>query len=243
MRRRGCATRVCGPQRAWTPARTREGGGVGSRHRGGVSGLAMTTAGGAMIGYKFGGPLGAAIGAGVGAAAGVVRLFMKGAEQKAREKIKSAYGVDISDKGVLRQIVEMAKSDFGGNVDMAIRSPQIRELIELYAMTTGQKTSGMPATMRPATLSQRGGAVYEQPSFSNGSPLSSGFGRIGAPSASQTVINITVPGAKEFFEKETVRVVAANPRAVQSAAMSAAKQNAGRREMASLQMSPGLLTA
>jgi hypothetical protein len=63
----------------------------------------------------------------------------------------------------------------------------------------------------------------------------------GAPSGGQTVINITVPGAKEFFEKETVRVVVENPRAVQSAAMSATKQNAGRREMASLQMSPGLL--
>jgi outer membrane protein assembly factor BamB len=59
--------------------------------------------------------------------------------------------------------------------------------------------------------------------------------------AGPTVINITVPGAKEFFEKETVRVVVENPRAVQSAAMAATKQNAGRREMTGLQLSPGLI--
>jgi hypothetical protein len=77
--------------------------------RGGVSGLAMTTAGGALIGFKYGGPLGAAIGAGAGFVAGLVRLFVKSAEEKAREKIKALYGVDISDKGLLKQIVDTAK--------------------------------------------------------------------------------------------------------------------------------------
>ena len=57
------------------------------------------------------------------------------------------------------------------------------------------------------------------------------------------VINITVPGAKEFFEKETVRVVVENPRAVQSAAMNAIRANSNRRELTSLQLSPGTLTS
>ncbi|MBI4875414.1 MAG: hypothetical protein HY822_12340, partial [Acidobacteria bacterium] len=77
--------------------------------RGGKLGLAMTTAGGAAIGFKFGGPIGAGVGAWIGFWAGVARLFVKGAQEKAREKIKATYGVDISDKGVLKQIVEMAK--------------------------------------------------------------------------------------------------------------------------------------
>ncbi len=76
--------------------------------RGGVAGLAMTTAGGAMIGFKYGGPLGAAIGAGVGAVAGLVRLFVKGAQEKAREKIKATYGVDIREKNILAEIVNIA---------------------------------------------------------------------------------------------------------------------------------------
>jgi hypothetical protein len=50
-----------------------------------------------------------------------------------------------------------------------------------------------------------------------------------------------VPGAKEFFEKETVRVVADNPRGVQPAAMTTTQASAGRREMTGLQLLPGLI--
>ncbi len=91
--------------------------------RGGKAGVAETTAGGALIGYKFGGPLGAAIGGIAGAVAGIVRLFVKGAADKAKEKIKALYGVDIADKGMLKQIVDMAKSDFGGGRRSASRPP------------------------------------------------------------------------------------------------------------------------
>jgi gas vesicle protein len=208
--------------------------------RGGLSGLAMTTAGGAMIGFKYGGPVGAAIGAGIGAVAGLVRLFVKGAQEKAREKIKATYGVDIREKNILAEIVNIAKQGFGGNLDMAIRSQQIRDLVELYALSTGQSTTGLPARMRPVSLLQQGGNLF-QPS-SGGLTIDCISG--GAPSAAApTVINITVPGAKEFFEKETVRVVVENPRAVQSATMAATKQNAGRREMTGLQLSPGLIVS
>jgi hypothetical protein len=208
--------------------------------RGGVSGLAMTTAGGAMIGFKYGGPLGAAIGAGIGAVAGLVRLFVKGAQEKAREKIKATYGVDIREKNILAEIVNIAKQGFGGNLDMAIRSQQIRDLVELYALSTGQSTAGLPATVRPVSLLQQGGSLFQ----SSASGLTLDRIGSGAPSAAAaTVINITVPGAKEFFEKETVRVVVENPRAVQSATMAATKQNAGRREMTGLQLSPGLIVS
>lgn len=62
-------------------------------------------------------------------------------------------------------------------------------------------------------------------------------------SAGPIVINVTVPGAKEFFEKETVRVVLDNPRSVQASSLAATRANAGRRELTSLQLSPGLLTS
>ncbi|MFZ5558384.1 MAG: hypothetical protein ACOZDY_16970 [Pseudomonadota bacterium] len=207
--------------------------------RGGVSGLAMTTAGGAMIGFKYGGHLGAAIGAGIGSVAGLVRLFVKGAQEKAREKIKATYGVDIRDNSVLKQIVDIAKQGFGGNLEAAIRSQQIRDLVELYALSTGQSTSGLPATVRPVSLLQQGGGLFQ--SSSGGLTLAPLGGGTPSSAAGPTVINITVPGAKEFFEKETVRVVVENPRAVQSAAMTATKASAGRREMTGLQLSPGLI--
>ncbi|MBI4443282.1 MAG: hypothetical protein HY649_07900 [Acidobacteria bacterium] len=200
----------------------------------------------ARVTASFGGPLGAAIGAGIGAIAGSIRLFVKSAEEKAREKIKATYGVEIKYKGILRQIVQMAKQGFGGNLDMAIRSAPVRDLIELYAMTTGQSTGGLPANVSPVSLVQTGGSLFQQPGFSQGGLPTIGLDRIGAgvaQNAGPIVVNITVPGAKEFFEKETVRVVVENPRAVQSAALSAIKANAGRRELTSLQLSPGTLTS
>src|SRR5579885_1332081 len=156
--------------------------------RGGVSGLAMTTAGGAMVGFKYGGPLGAAIGAGVGAVAGLVRLFVKGAQEKAREKIKATYGVDIREKNILAEIVNIAKQGFGGNLDMAIRSQQIRDLVELYALSTGQSTSGLPATVKPVSLLQQGGSLFQ--SSSGGLVLDRIGGGAPSSAAAPTVIKI-----------------------------------------------------
>ena len=197
--------------------------------------------------------MGAAIGAGIGAVAGIIRMFFKGAADKVREKVKATYGVDIKDKGICSQIADMAKQSFGGNIDMAIRSPEVRDLIELYAQTTGQKATGMPAKMTPLSLVQSGGTLMQQPGYSNGSlasPMaglpSAGLDRISggtATNAGPMVINISVPGAKDFFEKETVRVVIDNPCAVQTASVSATKKNFNRRELTGLQLSPGTLTS
>lgn len=174
----------------------------------------MTTAGGALIGAKFGGPLGAAIGAGVGAAAGLVRLFIKGATQKAREKIKALYGVNIPDRGLLQQIVETAKQSFGSNLDVAIRSPQIRDLIELYAMSTGQSTSGLPTTVKPLRLVQQGGSLFQQ--AGGGASLHRVIG--GTPSnAGSVVIRLDGQATTALLRGEAVQAIAAKPRTVQSA--------------------------
>ena len=151
--------------------------------RGGLSGLGMDVAGGAIVGMQFGGPIGAAIGAGVGFAAGLVRLFVKGAEEKARQKVKAAHGVDISDKNLLKQIVDTAKQAYGGNLDMAIRSKPVLELIQLYAMSTGQN-SPLQAAPRPVNLVQQGGGIFQAGSYENGSLVgySSAFPSVGGVS-------------------------------------------------------------
>lgn len=136
--------------------------------RGGLAGLGETTAGGALIGFKFGGPIGAAIGAGVGAIAGTIRLFFKGASEKLRQKIKDTYRVDISDKGVLTQIANIAKQNYGGNLDMAIRSQPVRELIELYQMAHGGDARGIVDRPVASVFSNSGGVLSATPSFFNG---------------------------------------------------------------------------
>ena len=218
--------------------------------RGGKLGVAETTAGGAAIGYKFGGPLGAAIGGSIGLVAGIVRLFVKGAEEKVREKIKATYGVDIADKGVLRQIADMAKSAFGGNIDMAIRSQQVRDLIQLYAMSTGQKTSGMPANVQAVSVVQSGGSLFQSPQYNNGTPLPGlgglpGLDKIGSgtPSGGGLVIQLDGPATTALLQGQAVQAIANNPRLVQSATMAATRSNSNRRELTSLQLSPGTIVS
>jgi hypothetical protein len=213
---------------------------IAGLQRGGWSGLGMTTAGGALIGLQFGGPLGAAIGAGVGFVAGLVRMLFKGAQEKAREKIKALYGINIADKGILGQIVEMAKSGFGGNLDVAIRSPQIRDMIQLYGETVDQRGIGFPSRMQPLTFQQAGGRLYELPSYSGGVQLPA----LSASGASKTVniFQFDGPATTALLRGEAVQVVQGNPRLVANANIRANSQNFGRRRQAAQMIAPELVT-
>ncbi len=187
-----------------------------------------------------GAAIGAAIGAGVGLVAGLIRMFVKGATEKARQKVKATYGVDIKDKGVLKQIVDMAKQGFGGNLDMAIRSQAVRDLVELYAMTTGQGTSGMPAKMTSLSLTQSGGSIYQQ-----GGLPGAGIGGTGGAfsiNISRAPINITAPDAAAL-KGEITDILERSDREIQNATKRAMKKNYQRRELTALQVSPGALTS
>ncbi|MDZ4801069.1 MAG: hypothetical protein SGI92_23160, partial [Bryobacteraceae bacterium] len=207
--------------------------------RGGLIGLGETTAGGALIGAKFGGPVGAAIGAGIGAAAGIARLFVKGAEEKARQKIRDVYDVDVKDKALLKLVVETARSR--GGLDVAIQTKEVRELIELYALSTGQNTNRLPAAMKPLGLVQQGGTLFSQsPGSSRLDSIQSGTKSNAGPVVIQSLtLQVDGQSAADLLEGR----IADNPRLVQSAVLNATKSNYGRREMAAQTLSPGLLTA
>lgn len=142
--------------------------------RGGWSGLGMTTGGGALIGFKYGGPLGALIGGLAGFGVGLAGLFRKSPEQKVKEKVQNAYGVDISDKKLLSQIAEMAKQNFAANFDTAIRSQQVVELVRLYALTTGQSTSRLPKEVTSSTIVQQEGKLAQQATYLHGRKVEAG---------------------------------------------------------------------
>ena len=215
--------------------------------RGGVAGLFETIGGGALIGAKFGGPIGAAIGAGVGAVAGIIRLFIKGAQDKAREKIKALYGVDIKDKGLLKQIVDMAKQGFGGNMDVAIRSQQVKDLIELYAMATGQDIGRLGVGKgAPISLMQSGGIVTQAPVYYNGSALPAPPRTAAAAPAggsATVVLQLDGPTTERVLQGQAVEVLASNPRVAVDAVNRASKGNYGRFEQSRQLFSPGLVRA
>ena len=184
------------------------------------------------------------------------RRGWSGCSSKARSRrrtrrSRTLYGVDISDKAVLQQIVDTAKQSYGGNLDMAIRTQHVRDLIQLYAMSTGQATKGMPATVHPLDLVQSGGSLYQSPGYSNGTALPGMGGlptldshrrrrglRRGAGGHPTRRARDHEPPAGRGGE-----AIASNPRVVAGASLSAAKSNAGRRELTSLQLSPGLVTS
>jgi hypothetical protein len=215
--------------------------------RGGIAGLGETTAGGAMIGYKFGGGLGAAIGAGAGALAGIGRMFIKGSIEKAHDKIKAAYGVDIADKGVLSQIVDIAKQGFGGNLDMAIRSSQVADLVRLYGMSTNQSTGRMAAPMTSSTMIESGGGMSLAPTYYGGNIMGGGLpGAISAGGGgygSNYTIQLDGPATTRVLNGQVATSINRNPQMVQKAVTMATQQSYNRRQMSALMLSPGTLTS
>jgi hypothetical protein len=221
---------------------------INGLQRGGIAGLGETTLGGAMIGFKFRGPVGAAIGAGIGAVAGTIRLFIKGSIEKAHDKIKAAYGVDIADKGVLSQIVDIAKQGYGGNLDMAIRTSQVADLVRLYAMSTNQGTGRMAAPMTSSTMIESGGRMSLAPTYYGGNILGgglpgSGLAGAGGGYGGSTVIKLDGPATTALLQGQVVKTVQQNPRIVQAATMKATQQSFNRRQMTALMLSPGTLTS
>lgn len=188
------------------------------------------------------GPVGWIAAAGIGATVALIGMFRKSAESKAREKIRSMYQVEIREKGILQQIVETAKQGFGGDLDLAIRSPQIRDLIELYAISTGQPF-GIASRIRPTTLFQAGGQIWQEPTYEYGRPIT-------VPGPPVSLPNLVTPtatpaGAPQIVNvqigSETVAQVIFQDGRVVKAVAAGMKANVSRREVLALQLAPGTL--
>jgi len=174
--------------------------------------------------------LGAGIGAAVGGIAGLFRSLVKTADQKLQEKIRALYAIDVQDKGVRAQILEMAKSKYGGNIDMAIRAPETQELIKLYAMSTGQSATGMPRQMYGATLNQSGaGGLQLQPVYSNGQVVESPYSGVTTSQWSQGMyVQLNPQQANDLFEGRVVNVIGNNPDSVGQAAATSSRSGSSR---------------
>jgi len=219
--------------------------------RGGVSGTLMAGAGGALIGAKFGGPIGAAIGAAAGIGAGLIRGLFKGSTDKVREAVQRVYGVRMSDKGMLQQIADMAKQSFGGNIDAAVRSSEVRKLVELYALSTGQRMGIDAGSVNSVSLLQSNGQIYQALQYAQGRSytVESSLATRGTPSqvvgASPNGITLQLDGQATvaLLRGEVATGIRTNSRAVANSQYAAAQSNIGRRESLAASLSPGTLIA
>jgi hypothetical protein len=200
--------------------------------RGTFGGAVSGAVGGMAIGAGIGlmaGPAGMALGAGIGLGVGFLTGLgemaagVESQQHQAHRLIQSIYGVDLPERGgVIQQIVSMSQQ-FGGSIGMTVRTPQARQLIELYAMSTGQKNNLFLETPHAASLVQQDGRLFQGLSYFNGAgynyasslptlgasagtiPTYNPFG--GAPI--QLVANLSVDrGATgDYFDGRAVRVV------------------------------------
>ncbi|HZT32767.1 MAG TPA: hypothetical protein VE999_01680 [Gemmataceae bacterium] len=263
----------------WTTGGVIAGGieGVASSPAAGVAGLTLATrglisnagswtgaiqgaAGGALIGNQIGGPLGAAAGASFGFEIGALeKLFgVKSLNQTAHDDIKAIYGVDIpTNSGTIKQIVEIAKSQFGGSISVAVRSPSVRQLVMLYSEATGQKMPLSAATPYAGSLVEQGGNLYQQASFQNnawhmyqsslptlggiaGSPYPTQAGPNTMAGAGPTYVSLNISGAAvaPFMTGQFV-----TPEFVTDQAMAAQYASYGRTQQSANMQVPGLTVA
>jgi hypothetical protein len=229
--------------------------GLLGQDRGTGKGIAEGTAGGAIVGFQQGGPLGAAIGAAVGFSIGLGEMLagVESPENKAIRLVKDLYHVDINIQ-MARQIVQIANSKYGTNVNYAIRSPEVRQMLELYSAGTGQ-AGKMPlssTTPMGASLVETGGSLYQaqQYRFGNAYVSQSNLGVLGGgspsvlpnPGASTYVsLNISGQSAADLLEGRIANTV--TPGYIQNGFASAQAASAGRVQNAAMLQSPGLITS
>jgi hypothetical protein len=228
--------------------------------RGTWTGTAEGTAGGAAIGFQMGGPLGALIGGAAGFGIGIGEMIagVKSPQREAHDDIKSIYGVDIpQNSGTIKQVVQIAQSQFGGQIAVAVRSPSVRQLVMLYSEATGQKMPQSATTPYAGSLVEQGGKLYQQASYQDGQahayasniptlggiaagtyPTPGGPNTTGGTGATYLSLSISGNDAANFMTGQYV-----TPQFVTDQAMAAQYSSYGRTQQSANMQLPGLTVA
>lgn len=119
------------------------------------------------------GPAGWIAAAGIGATVGLIGMFKRRGEDKLIEKIKSVYGITIGRDFARNPLAGIIKDQFGGDVDLGIRSPVVRELLSVYRMQSNQSSLGaglgaINNVARGVSLTGTGGGLFQNPVSVNG---------------------------------------------------------------------------
>ena len=121
-----------------------------------------------------------------------------------------------------------------------MQSADIRDLITLYGMITGQRMAVLDNTPRGVFLEQSGGILGQVGTPVNGTlygyqsslpslsgPLQS-FAQPSPPVVLQTVVQLDDKSTQQFLEGKVVKAIDNNPRSVQTASNKATASNYGR---------------
>ena len=185
-------------------------------------------------------------------------LGIESPQRKAHDDIKSVYGVDIpQNSGTIKQVVQIAQSQFGGDIAVAVRSPSVRQLVMLYSEATGQKMPLSATTPYAGSLVEQGGKLYQQASYQDGQahvyasniptlggiaagtyPTPGGPNTAGGTGATYMSLSISGNDAANFMTGQFV-----TPQFVTDQAMAAQYSSYGRTQQSANMQLPGLTVA
>lgn len=176
-------------------------------------------------------------GAVIGGIIGLVGALKKTSSQKMIEKVRSTYGITI-DKSFAATLVDQAKQLFGGNIDAAIRAPQLRDAIMEYAMATDQRGKATQYDNRTfaGEIRQTGGSLYQAGSSVSGQAYGyqssltpvAGLRTYTESTATSVTLQLDGPTTERVLQGQAIQAMAANPATVQAAANRATSASAGR---------------
>jgi hypothetical protein len=203
---------------------------------------------------SLGGPLGAAIGGAVGLGIGLGEKLagVETKENEAKRLVRQIYSISI-DNALAKQIAGIAQQSYGGNVGMAVRSEEVRDLLRLWAQTMGQKTSLTAMTPHAASLLESGGRLYQGAVYDNGQAYtySSGLPTYGgissqnlptaSPYAGGTTIMLNPQQTVDLWRTGTAQAMTSNPRLVASSALAGSQASAARSGNAINSLAPSVI--
>lgn len=234
---------------------------LGGLMKGGTSGGIMGIGGGALTGLMVAGPWGAIGGAAIGGARLLAEKlgWITTDRKHAKDLVKQVYGMDINN-ATADQIVAIAKQSYGGQIDVAVRSQQVRDLLKLYAQTTGQKSAEdkfVQDKIHSASLTEADGKLFQNAVYDNGnaysyssplsvyggtqtSPLSTYAPNQGYFGPSTIQLNVNGQSAAALLDGRVATV--ATPQFVSSRALAASSSSIGRNQQTSNTIQPSAIS-
>ena len=225
--------------------------GLMGKDEGTGAGILMGAGGGAAIGMAYGGPIGAGIGAAVGAGIGVGEMLagVQSPVHEVESLVKRRYGIGIEDSEA-NKIVSLAQSKYGGQYSVAVASPEVRQMLGLYAAGTGQANKFPVSATTPmgGGLEMQGGKLMQSADYQYGNPYSYTSNlpvaggnpgqNIPSPGPVNLSLSVANQGAADFLAGNVVTSAF-----VQAQWSSAAQSSDGRVNNSAMLTDPGLLVS
>jgi len=121
------------------------------------------------------------------------------------------------------QIAQIAQQKYGGSISMAVMSPEVQQLVRLYALETG-KGAALPRPMYAATLSEGASGLNLLPVYAGGQAVANPYSGTTTTQWSSfgagtgVYVQLDPGAAAQLMTGQVVNILANNPGSVAAAA-------------------------